>query len=351
MTRTKATILTSRDISAAVQAIRDGDVVAMPTETVYGLAGNAFDVAAVTKIFAAKERPSFDPLIVHVSKDLSSVQRLAEAELIDLNAMSPETTRITESLIKSFWPGPLTLILPKHSKIPDLVTSGMNRVGIRMPAHQIAQQLLHETGRPLAAPSANRFGRISPTTAAHVLDELGDRISWIIDGGPCDVGVESTVVAIDDDKIWLLRPGKISAEDLTAQTGVPVTRAPSVHEKASPGMLASHYAPIKPLRIMGDLNILKNNVPADLDQKSFSLLVLAGEGTSELAALKAQGMTPVTIYHLSPKGDANEAARNLFSAMRTLDQAAGDFILTTAAPFSEGLWMAIMDRVTRASTP
>jgi L-threonylcarbamoyladenylate synthase len=351
MTQGKAKILDSHDISAAVKALQAGDVVGMPTETVYGLAGNAFDVAAVTKIFAAKERPSFDPLIVHVSADKTSVERLASAELIDTVAMSPGMTRITESLIRAFWPGPLTMILPKHHKIPDLVTSGLDRVGLRMPAHAVAQKLLTESKCPLAAPSANRFGRISPTTAAHVFDELGDRISWIIDGGPCDVGVESTVVAVDDEQIWLLRPGKISAAELANCSGVAVTRAPNIHEKASPGMLASHYAPKKTMRIISDLKTVKNLTPAGADPKRFSLLVLSGDGVPELAALKAFGMAPVAINCLSPKGDASEAARRLFSAMRTLDQSECDFILTTSAPSSEGLWLAIMDRVTRAATP
>ena len=351
MTQGKAKILDSQDISAAVKAIQSGDVVAMPTETVYGLAGNAFDVAAVTKIFEAKERPSFDPLIVHVNTDKTSVQRLADAELIDVLAMSPGMTRITESLIKTFWPGPLTIILPKHRKVPDLVTSGLDRVGLRMPAHPLAQQLLRDSGLPLAAPSANRFGRISPTTAAHVFDELGDRISWIIDGGPCEVGVESTVVAIDDDQIWLLRPGKISADELAKSASVAVTRAPNVHEKASPGMLASHYAPKKTMRIISDLKTVANLIPAGADPKRFSLLVLFGDGATELAALKTLGLIPIAINRLTPAGDANEAARSLFSAMRTLDQSEGDFILTTTAPSSEGLWLAIMDRVTRASTP
>ena len=203
MTSPVAQILTASECALAVDCLRSGDIVGMPTETVYGLAGNAFDANAVAKIFAAKERPSFDPLIVHVAKDLSSVAKLGLAKIIHPQSMTPSMIRITDALIQKFWPGPLTIILPKHSKIPDLVTSGLDRVGVRMPAHELAQQLLKATGLPLAAPSANRFGRISPTTAQHVAEELGTKIKYIVDGGSCTVGIESTVVTVDEDCIWI----------------------------------------------------------------------------------------------------------------------------------------------------
>jgi L-threonylcarbamoyladenylate synthase len=350
MTAKIAIIINPSDLSPAIDAVASGDVVGMPTETVYGLAGNAFDAKAVTKIFASKERPSFDPLIVHVSPDLTSVESLSNAGIINASALSSRMTFITQKLMDSFWPGPLTLILPKSNKIPDLVTSGLERVGVRMPSHPVAQKLLRQCGKPLAAPSANRFGRISPTTANHVMEELGDRIPVIIDGGACDIGVESTVVAVDEQQIWLLRPGKISAEELTKASGVPVTTAPSEHEKASPGMLASHYAPKKPLYMLPDFAKAGDFAPLRKHPHSFALMITCGHGNAELQSLKSQGLIPMQTIVLSPDNDAAQVARQLFSAMRMLDASSADILLTNEIGALDNLWPAINDRVRRAST-
>lgn len=341
-----AEILASDNLSPAVTALLAGNVIGMPTETVYGLAGNAFDVAAVTKIFQAKERPSFDPLIVHIPESLKSVHALAAAEIVNGDSITPGMRKTFDALAHSFWPGPLTMIVPKHSKIPDLVTSGLDRVGVRMPSHPVAQEILRECQRPLAAPSANRFGRISPTTAKHVMEELGDRIPYIVDGGPCDIGVESTVIAIDEDRVWLLRPGKISMTELSAIVDVPVVRAPSIHEKASPGMLASHYAPKKNMYVLSS----GKGLAEAIRHKSCDVLVTSGEGTAELQSIKSVGLAPNNIIYLSKAADAAEAAKGLFAAMRTLDSSASDIILVTAPPANDGLWFAIEDRLHRASS-
>jgi L-threonylcarbamoyladenylate synthase len=341
----RARILNTSQITPAADALRQGDVVAIPTETVYGLAGNALNGDAVAKIFAVKERPSFDPLIVHISDHLRTLDDLALAGIVDKTLVTPGMRRSFDSLAKTFWPGPLTMILPKQSKISDLVTSGLDRVGVRMPAHPLAQKILKETGLPLAAPSANRFGRISPTTAQHVMDELGDRITYIVDGGPCDVGVESTVVALDDDKVWLLRPGKISLSDLKAVLSVPVEQTSSVHEKASPGMLASHYAPRKNMYLVKDLG----NIPESLKTLSFDLLVTSGPAEAALKLLADQGLKPVATEILSKDSDAGEAAKSLFATMRSLDRSSGQVMIATHPSSDDGLWLAISDRLRRAA--
>lgn len=353
MTTQRARILQPTNLRPAIDALRNSDVVAIPTETVYGLAGNAFDATAVTKIFSAKERPSFDPLIVHVAQELDTVEKLSSAGIIDISRMSPAMTDIANRLIKTFWPGPLTLILPKGTKVMDLVTSGLDQVGVRMPAHPVAQDLLRAAQMPLAAPSANRFGRISPTRAEHVLEELGDRIPYIIDGGACDVGVESTVLAIESaiqPRLILLRPGKITASDIEHATSISVERASSTHEKASPGMLASHYAPRKNLYIIADWADLNANESALWRNKKIGLLVTSGSGQNAQQALAALNSMPTHTVYLSANGQDSEAAQKLFAGMRELDNSEADIILATAAPNGSGLWPAIADRLKRAST-
>lgn len=350
MSLTVAQILSEDQCAVAADSLRSGNIVGMPTETVYGLAGNAFDSNAVAKIFAAKERPSFDPLIVHVADDLTSVAKLGAAHIIRPESMSPSMIKIADALIQKFWPGPLTIVLPKHAKIPDLVTSGLDRVGIRMPAHDVAQKLLKATGLPLAAPSANRFGRISPTTAQHVAEELGTKIPYIVDGGSCSVGIESTVVAVDDDCIWILRPGKISKTDLEACAKVPVKPALSVHEKASPGMLASHYAPQKNMYIVEDWTNFPNGLPAPAQAKSMALLVTSGDGQLEKNQFAAHKIKPLVTVLLTENRLDIEAAKGLFAAMRDLDKSQAEIIIASVAPSSEGLWLAIFDRMQRAST-
>ena len=227
-----AAILTKTNLGPACDALQRGEVVAIPTETVYGLAAVAWDSAAVTKIFAAKERPLFDPLIVHVPQTWRTIRELGSHRVVDESKVTAGMGRIAEALMEAFWPGPLTLILPRHESIPDLVTSGLDRVGVRMPAHPVAADLLTMLNAPLAAPSANRFGRISPTTSSHVMSELGDRIPYIVEGGACEVGVESTVALVEDQRIVLLRPGKISAGDLTRASGVAVEAGTAILEKS-----------------------------------------------------------------------------------------------------------------------
>lgn len=353
--------LTENEIEIASRSILEGSLVAIPTETVYGLAGNALDPLAVAKIFAAKERPSFDPLIVHVSSQVRSVDDLAAAGILDTDKISVAVKNVSNQLIKKFWPGPLTIILPKGPLIPDIVTSGLSQVGVRMPAHPVAQALLKKCHVPLAAPSANRFGRISPTTPAHVEDELGDKIPFILDGGACEIGVESTVVTISENQtqesettspiIWLIRPGKITSEELQSAVSCRVEFARSEHEKASPGMLLSHYAPHKTMISLKQLTtqtevLRKPNGTLN----TVALLVVSGNGQKEIDILKNLGIRVIEMVTLSDTSNETEAAKNLFASMRRLDQTDADFIITTETPNCSGLWLAIHDRLKRACT-
>ena len=226
-------------ITIAAERLRAGDIVAFPTETVYGLGANALDEKAVAKVFAAKNRPSFDPLIVHVA-NTEAVSKYVKA--IDER---------TQQLMGKFWPGPLTLVFPKHAVIPDIVTAGMETVAIRMPSHPIALSLLQTVDFPIAAPSANPFGYVSPTTATHVQDTLGDVIDLIVDGGPCAVGVESTVCALTEEQAILLRPGGITLEQIESAIGPVKIGEPTQADKRSPGTLLSHYAPRAPVQLLG----------------------------------------------------------------------------------------------------
>lgn len=323
-------------VQAAVPLLRDGEVVAVPTETVYGLAGNAFDERAVAKIFSAKERPSFDPLIVHVAN---------RTELARV-AMIPEDIQSTiEKLMNAFWPGPLTIILPKHPEIPDLVTSGLDTVAVRQSASKIFRAIGKELGQPLAAPSANRFGRISPTSAHAVMQELEGRIPLIVDGGACSEGLESTIIhVVAGEKrptITILRPGPITKEML--QNFGKVERPKRVRDGSvmtAPGMLPSHYAPRTPLLLLED--------PADFRPepgKKYGLLSYTGEPGRGYVSLHRWAV----VEALSPgNGKLPEAALRLFHLLRKLDAAGLDMIV--AEPVSEvGLGVAVMDRLRRAS--
>lgn len=318
------------DLNEAARLLVAGELVAIPTETVYGLAANAFDEAAVLKVFGAKQRPAFDPLIVHVHsrEQLSDVVR----------EIPPEA----EALIKAFWPGPLTLVLPKHPQIPDLVTSGLDTVGVRMPSHPLTLELLRALPFPLAAPSANPFGYVSPTTAQHVADQLGDRIPYILDGGPCEVGVESTILGLEpDDPLstldialrtyhWVLyRAGGVPVEAIEQVIG---TVRPQVKHvlPVAPGMLESHYAPRKPVFI-GDIHALLKKHPGRAAVISF--------------AMKHEAWRCEV---LSPSGDLNEAARHLFASLRALDASDAEVILAEVFP-EDGLGRAINDRLRRAA--
>jgi len=353
-----ARLLSQNEIPIASAAILRGELVAIPTETVYGLAGNALDANVVAKIFSAKERPSFDPLIVHVQSAIKNIDDLVNAGILDGNRITAPVKDIANKLIANFWPGPLTIILPKGNKIPDIVTSGLDQVGIRMPAHPMAQELLTLCKVPLAAPSANRFGRISPTTPRHVQEELGSKIPYILDGGACEIGVESTVVAVSDTTgsspsrsatIWLIRPGKITKDQLETLTGVAVEFAQSEHAKASPGMLLSHYAPRKTMfSVEQVLDLVATANTTEKSPKTAALLIVSGTGAKEIDLLKTMGISVLTTAQLSPDGEDQEAARNLFSAMRKLDETDAELIITTSVPSKTGLWLAIDDRLKRA---
>lgn len=323
----------STDRKAAVELLRQGEIVALPTETVYGLAGDALNPVAVAKIFEAKGRPRFDPLIVHLPEEdwLEEI-----ADLPALAAASPsrggQDRQLVLQLAKKFWPGPLTMVLPKREIVPEIVTAGLDTVAVRISAHPVFAEIVREFGKPLAAPSANRFGRISPTIAKHVLDELDGHIPLIIDAGPTTHGIESTIVAVHGGKIDILRRGPITSEELSAYGKVDIA---TEREKISaPGQLPSHYAPKTPLRIIDDL-------------KSF-----APQAKQRCALLAWNSIENdkrfVAIRKLSERQDFREAAANLFRYLRELDELKVDLIVAERVPLA-GLGAAILDRLQRAS--
>lgn len=323
----KGTILLASDpasIRLAGRIIRTGGLVAFPTETVYGLGCDAMNPLAAAKVFEAKQRPRFDPLIVHI------------ADRSQLETVATPWTLLAQRLMDKFWPGPLTLVLPKQSVVPDLITAGLPTVAVRMPNHPVAQALIREAGTPIAAPSANPFGYVSPTTAHHVSDGLGSTVDLILDGGPCSVGVESAVVSLIDSQPELLRPGSITLEQLTALIG-PV-RAPSRNndQPVAPGQLTRHYATLSPLTILASAG--ERPVPRPDERAGLLLMSQPSEREDRFAAVEV----------LSPTGDIREAARNLFAALRRLDALRLDRIY--AEPCNEtGLGMAIMDRLRRCA--
>ena len=306
------------DPEHAAQLLRRGEVVAIPTETVYGLAANAFDTDAVLRIFSTKQRPSFDPLIVHIGR------------LEDVGRVARELPPGAEQLMQAFWPGPLTLVLPKQASIPDLVTSGLDTVGVRMPAHPKALELLQLLEFPLAAPSANPFGYVSPTTAQHVADQLGEAIPYILDGGACAVGVESTIIGWEGDRWVLYRPGGVAVEAIEAVIGRVAAAAHQVVPVA-PGMLEIHYAPRKPVHV-GDVTTLQQEY--------------TGRRLGVISFTRSHAVE--RSMALSHQGDLAEAARNLFAVLRELDASDVDVILAERFP-DEGLGRAINDRLRRAA--
>lgn len=345
-------------IAEAARLLRAGQAVGLPTETVYGLAAACFDEAALARVFAAKERPTFDPLIVHVDAPAAPVvDALAAAGLVRAAALDPLARARVEALAAAFWPGPLTLVLPKDPRVPDLATAGLPTVGVRAPRHPVARALIRAAGTPLAAPSANRFGRISPTTAAAVLAELAGRIPAVLDGGPAEVGLESTVVAVaEDGALTLLRPGGVPPEDLARVAGVTPTRAAAPRPGAglaAPGTLDSHYAPGRPLTLLPAPVAALTPAQGDAARaaaagaSAVGLLAFADAGAGErLAALVGR---PVVARTLSPTGDLAEAARGLFAHLRALDEAEVDLLLAEPCPVEAGLGHAIADRLRRAS--
>ncbi len=310
------------NIQTAKDFLEKGELVAIPTETVYGLAANALDAVAVAKIFAAKERPTFDPLIVH-THSLSQVHDFVA-----------EIHPALLTLAKQFWPGPLTLLLPKKDSIPDLVTSGLERVGVRVPNHALTLELLKQLSFPLAAPSANPFGYISPTNAAHVEKQLGNKLSYILDGGNCEVGLESTIVGEENGELIIYRLGGLSIDDIESVVGkVSVQLNQSSNPKA-PGQLKSHYAPKTPV-IIGDLSTLQKTYA----HAKMGVIVFGSEITFN---------SDVIVKDLSPSKNFNEAAVNLFSYLRELDDADVELIIAELLP-EQGLGLAVNDRLQRAA--
>lgn len=307
------------DVHQAADILKQGELVAIPTETVYGLAGNALNAEAVVRIFEAKQRPRFNPLIMH----LPSIEA-AEEYVTSIPG-------VMRDLAEHFSPGPISYLLPKARIVPDLVTAGSNRVVIRIPAHPVTLELLNLLDFPLAAPSANRFGYVSPVTAQHVLDGLEGRIPYILDGGPCKVGLESTIVGTEGDEIIIYRVGGISAEEIAAVSGKNVKFSLIHKSPETPGQLKTHYAPSIPL-VLG-------NVDAQMESNK-------GRKIAVLSFTTAYPDAHVNKV-LSPSGDLHEAAFSLFSALREIDKSGADLILAEKFP-DQGIGQAINDRLGRA---
>lgn len=307
-------------ISYAASIIRGGGLVAFPTETVYGLGANTLDPIAVAKIFALKERPNFDPLIVHI------------ASPGQLEALTTQINEIVLTLVRNFWPGPLTMVLPKSDLVPDLVTSDLPTVGIRMPDHPLALELIKAAGCPIAAPSANKFGQLSPTTAAHVAKQLPG-VDFILDGGPTTVGIESTIVSVENKRCTILRPGLITAEQIASVLpGIEISHAVKAEKLLSPGLLKSHYSPKKPLYILSENDTL---LPDG------SGIILHDKTHSEHNAKRA--------FYTSENSELTEVAANLFKAMHSMeDDPEIEQIYIEAVP-ATGLGIAIMDRMKKAA--
>jgi L-threonylcarbamoyladenylate synthase len=315
--------LIGTEIELAAELLRNGKLVAIPTETVYGLAANALDENAALAIFEAKQRPFFDPLIIHVDSIESAIKY---AHLEDERLMK---------LARSFWPGPLTLLAPKKSVIPDLITSGLPKVAIRIPAHQLTLELLKTLDLPLAAPSANPFGYISPTESEHVNKQLGDKIEYILEGGRCEVGLESTIAGIEANNLVVYRLGGLSLEAIEEVAG-PVKLSLNLSgDPKAPGQLKSHYAPKKPF-YLGELSDLLNQFA----EKKIALIVFGSPPNSS---------ENIEVFNLSPSGNLKEAALNLFRFLRLADESLADVILAEKLPES-GLGRAVNDRLKRAAS-
>ncbi|HET9028977.1 MAG TPA: L-threonylcarbamoyladenylate synthase [Candidatus Aquilonibacter sp.] len=309
---------TDETLDRAAALIRSGAVVAFPTETVYGLGANAFDAAAVARIFEIKNRPTFDPLIVHVRPSM----------LADVVESVPE---IAGALIERFWPGPLTLVMKKSRRIPEIVTSGLDTVAVRMPSHPVAQALLERAGVPLAAPSANPFGYLSPTRAEHVARMLGERVDLIVDGGTTMHGVESTILLLEP-QLTLLRHGAVPIEEIEAIAGPAARELSDATRPLAPGRLPQHYAPSTPIRLIAS----GSGVPR------------AERSDAALLAFRSQAEGYAQVRVLSPAGDLREAAAHLFELLHELDASRVSRIDVEMVPH-EGIGVAIMDRLRRAA--
>ena len=329
-----------RAIAEAAKILGGGGTVAFPTETVYGLGANALNAEAVKKIFAAKERPGWDPLIVHIG------------DRAMLEMVAAEVDQDAHRLMEAFWPGPLTLLLAKSPRIPELVTAGLERVGVRMPAHPVARALLLAAGVPVAAPSANRFGRISPTTAEHVAEDLAGRIDAILDGGETTHGVESTVVEVRADRCVIYRPGVITREQIAAVTAGEVSSRQELREEEaaqaapSPGMGGRHYAP------RARLVLVEGEGPVQVEQFAQAVRQCeeAGGGVGVMlpdAFRDAVGGPGVRVFRWGRWDDAEELAQRLYAGLRELD-AAGVTAIVCPMPRAEGIGVAMRDRLLRA---
>jgi L-threonylcarbamoyladenylate synthase len=309
------------DIDKAISLLESNELVGIPTETVYGLAGNALSEEAILKIYQAKNRPKFDPLIAHIPS-MEHLDNLAEA--------IPEKAAV---LANEFWPGPLTLLLEKKDKVPDLLTSGLPRVAVRIPNHPLTLELLSKLDFPLAAPSANPFGYVSPVEAIHVNNQLGDKIDYVLDGGKCHVGLESTIVGFENEDVIIHRLGGTSVDQIQDQVGEVRLETNQSSNPAAPGMLKSHYSPGRRL-ILGDIEESLKNVDSD--------------NMGIISFKKDYSDTCQTSFVLAPSGDLENAARNIFTALRQMDDLNVDVILAEMVP-NEGLGLAINDRLKRAA--
>lgn len=329
--RVDPTLVTPRDLAEAGRVIRAGGLVAFPTETVYGLGAHALDATAVNRIFVAKGRPSFNPLIVHVL-DLSAA-----------SALATDIPDVARALADAFWPGPLTLVLKRRAHVPSAVTAGLDTVGIRAPAHPVARALLEAAGVPIAAPSANRYTQLSPTTAAHVVAQLGDRIDMVVDGGESNVGIESTVLDVSSSQPTLLRPGSLSRSALEAIAGPIATAArESIQGDAarpSPGMIERHYAPNAAVVFIDR---------ADRDGAVSQLQRLARGGRVAIVSYSA-GMPGGDVSHVLPS-DPDGYARQLYAALHDVDDTGCAAVVVERVPSGDA-WEGIADRLTRAATP
>jgi len=321
-------------IERAAQLLRAGELVAMPTETVYGLGADALNPLAIAKIFAAKGRPADHPLIVH----------LPDAE--HLPRWAARIPKDAIALAKAFWPGPLTLILQRDESVPDEVTGGQDTVGLRVPNHPVALALLRAFDSGIAAPSANRFGRISPTTAAHVEDELGDRVAMVLDGGPCDVGIESTILDLSRDRPVILRPGAISAADIARVIGrMPLVPDPDADQTTATdtprvaGSLAAHYAPRTPLRLVATASL----------REVAHALAASGQHVALLAhhVANTDSDNDGLVWRIAP-ADPRGYAHDLYANLRELDTVGADIIVVETPPDSPD-WNAVRDRLQRAA--
>jgi L-threonylcarbamoyladenylate synthase len=326
-------------IREAADIIRGGGLVAFPTETVYGLGGNALDSEAIERIFAAKGRPAYNPLIAHA------------ADPADARALSSSWSDAAERLATAFWPGPLTLVVPRREDIPARLTAGLPTVAVRVPSHPVAYALLREAGLPIAAPSANRFTELSPTRAGHVVKGLADRIDLLLDAGPAQLGIESTVVDVSGKEPVLLRPGTLSRADLERALGQPLASAADVSgsdPRPGPGMIEKHYAPRARLVVIPTGSDLESAVSSELSKgRKVGVLLFVEDGPSAIEGLVGRdGAVDLEIVRMP--ADAEGYARDLYTALHALDDSGRDVILAVEVP-EGGAWTGVRDRLRRAS--